>query len=623
MARNAVVGLVFLALAVRLAPAAEDTFRDDFSAARGRYERIGGRVWRMGGGGCRFASAHEGMAVLNADEGEQLQAETTLHVDRRLAAGYGTAGLTLFADSENHWRLLLVVGPDERRYFELVERYRGTHQAQTSALVPGTKLITHEEGDLQRWELGHTYRLRIAVSAEAIVGEVRDPASGRFWRRTFSFSQGKAVRSGRPGLSAGGVEAVFRELSVRAERGATAAPLTVPPGPAGRVAIVADESARMAGGLERMFRTAGYGTRTIAWEELARTRIAATGVDLLVLADARRVPGLAVRPIEAFLRSRGKLVVVGAPAFGQMLLRGPQGYVDAEHYADALYAALARQPMRLEAKAWRRSTRDAKRPASIEPDLAAGPGVGWKITTDYEGWDNFGQSIAGAFDAERILLCFTARGDARTPQLSIECRERDGSRWIATVDLSTEVRHYVLRPAGFTYWHDSKAQRGRPGDCFHPANIASMAIGLSSSHTPRSKPGPHTFGSSGISGEGGTNLEEEVFVVSEAVGHSLDDFDLVVDAFQEAGVERPAAVGQDAGEVFLEPPGELLQGFDAAEDRSVVPLLPEPPGRSFVDVGPEVLEVVLEDVDRGQFPIGMEQLVQLHPVLRHDVLPVA
>jgi hypothetical protein len=37
-------------------------------------------------------------------------------------------------------------------------------------------------------------------------------------------------------------------------------------------------------------------------------------------------------------------------------------------------------------------------------------------------------------------------------------------------------------------------------------------------------------GSSGISGKRRSNLEEEVVVISEAVGHSFDDFDLVVDA---------------------------------------------------------------------------------------------
>jgi hypothetical protein len=38
------------------------------------------------------------------------------------------------------------------------------------------------------------------------------------------------------------------------------------------------------------------------------------------------------------------------------------------------------------------------------------------------------------------------------------------------------------------------------------------------------------------SGEGGADFQEEVFVIAVAVGHPFDDFDLVVDAFQQAGV---------------------------------------------------------------------------------------
>jgi hypothetical protein len=53
-------------------------------------------------------------------------------------------------------------------------------------------------------------------------------------------------------------------------------------------------------------------------------------------------------------------------------------------------------------------------------------------------------------------------------------------------------------------------------------------------------------GSSPNSGERGPDLEEEVGVVAEAIGHSLDDLDLVVDALDQVGAERPAAVGQDA-----------------------------------------------------------------------------
>lgn len=52
----------------------------------------------------------------------------------------------------------------------------------------------------------------------------------------------------------------------------------------------------------------------------------------------------------------------------------------------------------------------------------------------------------------------------------------------------------------------------------------------------------HKIGSSGISGRGRSYLEEEVDVVPEAVGHALENFDLVVDALKNAGVQRIAAV---------------------------------------------------------------------------------
>ena len=61
---------------------------------------------------------------------------------------------------------------------------------------------------------------------------------------------------------------------------------------------------------------------------------------------------------------------------------------------------------------------------------------------------------------------------------------------------------------------------------------------------------PKKKGSSPNTGEGGSNLEEEVVGIAETAGHSLDDLDLVVDAFQEAGVQRPPAV---SGAVLNDP----------------------------------------------------------------------
>jgi len=57
-------------------------------------------------------------------------------------------------------------------------------------------------------------------------------------------------------------------------------------------------------------------------------------------------------------------------------------------------------------------------------------------------------------------------------------------------------------------------------------------------------------GSSGNSGECRPDFEEEVVVVAEAVGHSLDHLDLVHDALQEACMQGVLAMGEDPVDAF-------------------------------------------------------------------------
>ena len=50
--------------------------------------------------------------------------------------------------------------------------------------------------------------------------------------------------------------------------------------------------------------------------------------------------------------------------------------------------------------------------------------------------------------------------------------------------------------------------------------------------------------------ESPTDLQSEVFEVSEAKCNAFDDFDFVVDAFNDAGVDGEIAVSQDAVSVI-------------------------------------------------------------------------
>jgi hypothetical protein len=71
------------------------------------------------------------------------------------------------------------------------------------------------------------------------------------------------------------------------------------------------------------------------------------------------------------------------------------------------------------------------------------------------------------------------------------------------------------------------------------------------------------FGSSRISGKRCPDLEEEVRVIAEAISHSLDDFDLVVDPFDQIRAERVSAMGKDAGQVRSKGGGEAAKRLDA------------------------------------------------------------
>jgi hypothetical protein len=259
-------------------------------------------------------------------------------------------------------------------------------------------------------------------------------------------------------------------------------------GEAGTVAIVEAENPRLAAAMEPLFAQAGYRVTRVTWDDLQPGKLSTASFDLVLLADARRLPVSAVAPTTGYLRAGGRLIALGAPAFGELLVRSPQGYVPRDQYAAAVYDSLARRPLAVSPSAWSRSSSSPARPGAIEPD-----GQGWKVSVELDGWDTFGQSLAGGVPEGHSLVCLRARGDAQTPQLSIECKERDQSRWIATVELSTEWRSVVLRPTDFSFWPDAPVKRGRSGDRLNPANVASIQIGLSRTHTPRSESGPHTY----------------------------------------------------------------------------------------------------------------------------------
>ncbi|NQT86680.1 hypothetical protein HQ560_07950, partial [bacterium] len=212
--------------------------------------------------------------------------------------------------------------------------------------------------------------------------------------------------------------------------------------------------------------------------------------DVLVLPDARTVPADAVRPILGFLRRGGDLVAIGTPAFERRMFRIGDRWLD-----DAGIRDLVRDtpPARMlyafdadDVRGWRRTTDapESKATYDIAPDGKKGSCLRARIPS-LTGWDTFhSPRLDRPFPAGHTLTCFWAKGSARTRQLAVEWVERDGSRWIATVPLTTAWQPYALAPSAFRYWQDSPTPtRGGVGDAFRPAQAASLAIGLAFTHT--------------------------------------------------------------------------------------------------------------------------------------------
>src|SRR3982750_718817 len=131
------------------------------------------------------------------------------------------------------------------------------------------------------------------------------------------------------------------------------------------------------------------------------------------------------------------------------------------------------------------------------------------------------------------------------------------------------------------------------------------------------------FGSSPKSGERRADFEEEIAIVSEAVSDSFDDFDLVVDAFDEVGPEWPAAMGNDSLDIGLEVSCEPFERFQATSQGAVAPGFPGFACPGLASVSPQLLELVLEHVHREQSAVGSEQFLEAHAIVRRERVAIA
>jgi hypothetical protein len=233
-------------------------------------------------------------------------------------------------------------------------------------------------------------------------------------------------------------------------------------------------------------RQAGYDVRTISTDVLSNpAALAALHAELLILPSARSAPRRTIPAVRQHLESGGHLIACGLPAWDLPVVRVGQRWVTK---AEALQGAA--RTLRLLASfeengldVWRRSS-NVDRPASALDAVDTSQGKAMHVIVPaLSGWDTYGREFAGAFAKGHSLTCFRAKGGPNTRRLIAEWQETDGSRWIATIDVTPEWQQYTLPPEAFLAWEPS-SRRGGPKDRLDVCHARRFTIGVAISHIP-------------------------------------------------------------------------------------------------------------------------------------------
>ncbi|HLV80858.1 MAG TPA: hypothetical protein VKT32_11280, partial [Chthonomonadaceae bacterium] len=221
--------------------------------------------------------------------------------------------------------------------------------------------------------------------------------------------------------------------------------------------------------------TAGYRASLLSDAEIASPeRLNSAAFDAVVFPDGALCPLAARDNLLRFLRQGGSMVVVGGPLFATSVAQTRQ-----ERERKMVDLAAPTRVVALEqagAKAWTRSSSNLTAPTT------------W--TLERTGPEPAPVALHVALTD---LVLFWAKGGPRTTGMTVEIREKDGSRWIAAVPLTTRWRRVVLPPEAFVYWPDNPSKgRGGAGDQVRLPDAESLSIGIAQSHV-NVPSGPHAY----------------------------------------------------------------------------------------------------------------------------------
>lgn len=209
---------------------------------------------------------------------------------------------------------------------------------------------------------------------------------------------------------------------------------------------------------------------------------------ILLLPNARYFPAEAKGAIQDFLKRGNHLMAISGPPFKELVVRAGGGWitkaltkVELTHDKGSSILDFSKTDL----SGWRRVSGAMQSKTQFGVADSGDPEVPKSLhvtVSKLDNWDTiFTPPMTQPFPGGSTATVFWAKGGPRTPELIVEWREKDGSRWMGIVTLTTEWVRYALTPADFRYWSDNPSvKRGGPGDHFDPANAEVLSFGLAS-----------------------------------------------------------------------------------------------------------------------------------------------
>jgi hypothetical protein len=246
--------------------------------------------------------------------------------------------------------------------------------------------------------------------------------------------------------------------------------------------------------IARDVRAAGYATELIGADILTNSaELLSRKFDLLVLPQARSLPAAAMDAVSLYLRNGGRMMALGLPAWespgfafdGRLLSQQEYQRVIDSQVADHVIIDFARDDL----SKWQRNADTESTKTQAEAVTDGQQKVLHAVVENLAGWYVLlSPPLSDPFTGGRTLTCFRARGSKDTTEMSIEWDETDGSRWIATIDLTPDWKLYCLPPEAFHFW-ESTPGRGGGRDGLDVRHAARISVGLARTHS--ALPGAH------------------------------------------------------------------------------------------------------------------------------------